>query len=129
VDVLYEGTRDFLSFFMSYGFQGWDTVLENAKKKGLPKYLPPFENALLKNGSNHFLVGNKLSIADIGLLEVLLTIDELLGVESLSEFVELKKFYENIKSIQSISNYLLGSQRPKKNDETYVQTVRKVLQF
>ena len=77
----------------------------------------------------HFLVGNKLSIADIGLLEVLLTIDELLGVESLSEFVELKKFYENMKSIQSISNYLLGSQRPKKNDETYVQTVRKVLQF
>jgi glutathione S-transferase len=47
----------------------------------------------------HFLVGNKLSIADIGLLEVLLTIDELLGVESLSEFVELKKFYENMKSI------------------------------
>ncbi len=39
MDVLYEGTRDFLSFFMSYGFQGWDTVLENAKKKGLPKYL------------------------------------------------------------------------------------------
>ena len=37
-DILYEGTRDFLSFFMSYGFQGWESVLESAKAKALPKF-------------------------------------------------------------------------------------------
>ena len=89
-DILYEGTRDFLSFFMSYGFQGWESVLENAKAKALPKYLPAFETALKKNGSNGFLVGSKLSICDLGLLEVILTVDELLGMDQLNDYADIK---------------------------------------
>ena len=85
-DILYEGTRDFLSFFMSYGFQGWESVLENAKAKALPKYLPAFETALKKNGSNGFLVGSKLSICDLGLLEVILTVEELMGLGPLEAY-------------------------------------------
>lgn len=90
IDILYEGTRDFLNFFMSYGFTGWETVLDNARNKALPKYLPPFEKALKENGSNGFLVGNKLSICDIGLFEVILTVVELLGIETLNEYAELR---------------------------------------
>lgn len=42
-----------------------------------------------RNGSNGHLVGSRLSLADIGLLEPLLTIEELLGVDELKPFPEV----------------------------------------
>jgi hypothetical protein len=44
---------------------------------------------LQENGSNGFLVGSQLSLADIGLLEPLLTIEELMGVQELEAFPEV----------------------------------------
>ncbi|CAF0993831.1 unnamed protein product [Brachionus calyciflorus] len=55
VDILFEGTRDFNSAFMSYGFAGFTEVLDNAKKTAIPKYLPVFNSVLLRNGSNGHL--------------------------------------------------------------------------
>jgi len=40
VDSLFEGSRDFLAFFRSYGFQGWSKYLQIAEKKAMPNYLP-----------------------------------------------------------------------------------------
>ncbi len=44
IEILYDGTRDFYDeYFLFYGFKGWDEYLEQAKKKGLPRYFPAFE--------------------------------------------------------------------------------------
>ena len=60
------------------------------QNQGLTKYMPAFERALKSNGSNGYLVGYKLSVADIGLLEVILTVDELLGNDQLNDYSEIK---------------------------------------
>ena len=55
--------------------------------------MPAFEKALKENGSNGFLVGRKLSLADIGLVEVILTVDELLGNDQLNHYDEIKVIF------------------------------------
>lgn len=92
--MLYEGTRDFLMAFMSYGFQGYEPVLEAAKAKQLPKYLPIFEKVLKDNGSTGYLVGSKLTLADVGLLEPLLWVEEFMSAE-LNAYPEIQVVFQN----------------------------------
>ncbi len=87
--MLYEGARDFVNSFMAYGFAGWEEYLEKAKAS-LPKYLPRFESALVSNGSNGFLVGNRLSLADLALLEDVLLIEEYYGLKELNDYPQLQ---------------------------------------
>lgn len=42
IDILFEGTRDFNTAFMPYGFLGFKEVLDNAKMTAMPRYLPIF---------------------------------------------------------------------------------------
>lgn len=65
-------------------------MLEYAKESSLPSFLPIFEKLLVDNGSNGYLVGSKLSLADLGLLEVILTVDELLGMDQLNDYADIK---------------------------------------
>lgn len=92
---------------MQYGFMGFQEVLDKAKTTTLPRYLPIFNKVvilkigfnniwiknfiktLIQNGSNGNLVGSNISLADIGLLEVLLTIEELLGEDELKPYPEI----------------------------------------
>nr|AYN44471.1 glutathione S-transferase A1/2-2 [Brachionus calyciflorus] len=127
IDILFEGTRDFNSAFMSYGFAGFKEVLDNGKQTAIPKYLPVFNSILSKNGSNGHLVGSKLSLADLGLLEVSLTIEELLGEDELRPYPEVQNFLKVMKSNEAIANYLRSDLRKKKNDERYVAEVQRVL--
>ena len=46
--------------------------------------------ALADNGSNGFLVGSKLTLADVGLFECVLAIEEQLGASTLDNFLEIK---------------------------------------
>ncbi len=87
--MLYEGARDFVNSFMAYGFAGWDDYLVRAKTS-LSKFLPIFENALVTNGSNGFLVGNRLSLADLALLEDVLLIEEYYGSEEFNDYPQLQ---------------------------------------
>jgi hypothetical protein len=43
---------------------------------------------LRENGSNGFLVGSQLTLADVGLLEPLLSIEELMGLQELEAYPE-----------------------------------------
>ena len=106
IDCLFEGTRDLNMTFMPYGFQGWEEVLDKARKVDLPKYLPVYNRVLKENGSNGFLVGSKLSLADIGLLEPVLSVEELLGEKELEAYPEIQKFLATMKSNELIANYL-----------------------
>nr|QUF59391.1 glutathione S-transferase GSTA1/2 [Brachionus angularis] len=127
IDVLFEGTRDFNSAFMSYGFQGFQQVLDKAKQTAMPRYLTIFNQVLKENGSNGFLVGSSLSLADLGLLEPVLTIAELLGEDELKPYPEIENFLKHMRSNALISNYLNSDLRRKKNDEKYVAEVQAVL--
>lgn len=40
---MFEGSRDFLGSFMRYGFEGYQEVLDNAKKTAMPRYMTVFE--------------------------------------------------------------------------------------
>ena len=84
---------------------------------------------LANNGSNGHLVGNKLTLADIGLLEVILLVNELLGPQELEPYPSIQKFFTTIKSIPAIGEYLSGPQRPRANDEKYIAEVRRVLNW
>jgi hypothetical protein len=89
--------------------------------------LPIYEKLLEKNGSNGYLVGNSLTLADLGLLEVVLTIEDYIGLEPLSSYPQLEKFLQTMKSIDSISKYLNGPQVPPKINQEYIDTVKQVL--
>lgn len=49
-----------------------------------------FFKELTKNGSNGYLVGSKLSLADLGLFEVIFMIEELMGSEELQPYPKIK---------------------------------------
>nr|AYN44513.1 glutathione S-transferase A1 [Brachionus plicatilis] len=127
IDILFEGTRDFNSSFMPYGFLGFKEVLDSAKATAMPRYLPIYNFLLSRNGSNGYLVGSKVSLADLGLLEVVLTIEELLGEDTLKPYPEVQNFLKTMKSNELISKYLKSELRRRKNDEKYVTEVKSVL--
>nr|AYN44493.1 glutathione S-transferase A1 [Brachionus rotundiformis] len=127
IDILFEGTRDFNSAFMPYGFLGFKEVLDNAKATAMPRYLPIYNFILSRNGSNGHLVGSTLSLADLGLLEVVLSIEELLSEDELKPYPEIQNFLKTMKSNEMISKYLNSDLRRRKNDEKYVTEVKSVL--
>ncbi|XP_067675777.1 glutathione S-transferase 3-like [Haliotis asinina] len=128
IDMFYEGTRDFYSYFHKIGFRDPKEVLATAKAKGLPRYLPIFDQALKKNGTG-FLVGDSLSLADIGLIEVLLSVTEYFGEETLSDYPSLKAFKSMMVSQERIAAFLNGPQKKAGNTDDYVATCRRVLKL
>ena len=75
------------------------------------------------------MVGSRLSLADLALLEVILLIEEYYGLVELEAYPQLKKFLITMNSNDAIAAYLNGTQRPKKNEEEHCATVRKILKF
>ncbi|CAG5126737.1 unnamed protein product [Candidula unifasciata] len=128
IDQYYEGARDFMFAFLPIGFAPEKDVLEGPAKKALSKYLPIFEKIASENGSG-FLVGKTLSMADVSLLEVLLTAVEYLGIEVLEPYPAVHKLYNGVSSIKQIAAFLKGPQRKRKNDERYVGDVKHILQW
>lgn len=85
-----------------------------------------FDKTLKENGSSGYLVGSKLSLADIGLLECMLFLEELIGIDAIKEYPELQNYFYTMKTIKGIKNYLSSPQRPRNNDDRYVQEVKRV---
>ncbi|XP_048240316.1 glutathione S-transferase 3-like [Haliotis rufescens] len=128
IDMFYEGTRDFFSYFLKIGFQDPTEVLERAKSKGLSRYLPIFDQALKKNGTG-FLVGSAMSLADVGLIEALLSVTEYFGEDTLSDYPSLKAFNTMMVSQERIAAFLKSPQKKGGNTDAYVATCRKVLEL
>ncbi|KAK3726352.1 hypothetical protein RRG08_027082 [Elysia crispata] len=126
IDMVSEGGRDFMTPFLPIGFKPEADVLADAKKKALPKYMPLFEKIAAANGTG-YLVGNSLTLADLSVLEPLLACVEYFGMECFNDYPALKKVYETVTGLESISRFLKSSHRQRKNDERYVSEVKKVL--
>jgi glutathione S-transferase len=93
VDMLYEGARDFYSTFLPIGFKPIEEVIEAAKSKVIPTFFAAFSKALEDNGSNGYLVGNKTTLADLALFEVLLVIEEVIDITEIDKIPSLKVFF------------------------------------
>nr|WBV74678.1 glutathione S-transferase [Mytilus galloprovincialis] len=126
VDMYYEGSRDFYSVFIAMVFTDENECLKKAKEVMVPKYLPVYEK-ILETGNTKYLVGDSISIADLGLLECLLAVEEFLGMELMDSYPILKEYYQKLKALDRISTFLKGPHRKMRNTEEYVATVRKVL--
>jgi len=127
VDELYEGTRDAYTGFYAFFFTPDDTPVKQKINKDLDKYLPIFNKVLSENGSG-YLVGSSLTIADLGLFDVLQATVDYFTEERFKEFPAVIKFYETMTSLDRIKHYLSHVRKPR-NDVKYVDTVKQVLQW
>ncbi|KAM4679478.1 glutathione S-transferase-like isoform 1-T6 [Amazona ochrocephala] len=119
IDMYVEGTKDLLDMIMYHTFQPGDTQ-ENSLaliiERAATRYFPVYEKALKDHGQD-YLVGNKLSWADIYLLQAILTVEEC-KPDILSPFPLLQAFKGRTSNIPTIRKFLQpGSQRKPPEDE------------
>ncbi|XP_029305595.1 glutathione S-transferase 3-like [Cottoperca gobio] len=124
IQTLSEGATDLMEMIMMLPFSSdTKTKLDNIESKSKSRYLPVFEKAL---SGPIYLVGGKLSSADVLLFECTLMLEEkFAGI--LAEFPNVKSFQGRMTRIPAISKFLQpGSKRKPQPDETYVKTVMEV---
>ncbi|KAM5163138.1 glutathione S-transferase 3-like [Mantella aurantiaca] len=127
IDMYVEGTTDLMlliipSFFLAEAEKKKQVDL--VKQKALNRYFPVYEKAL-KN--QEYLVGKTLSLADVQLQEAILAVEEF-HPDILQKLPNLLAFKARISSIPTIKKFLEpGSKRKPIADETYVNTIKKIL--
>nr|XP_054347276.1 glutathione S-transferase A5 isoform X1 [Pongo pygmaeus]XP_054347277.1 glutathione S-transferase A5 isoform X1 [Pongo pygmaeus] len=99
-----------------------------AKEKIKNRYFPAFEKVLKSHGQD-YLVGNKLSRADIHLVELLYYVEEL-DSSLISSFPLLKALKTRISNLPTVKKFLQpGSQRKPPMDAKYLEEARKIFRF
>ncbi|XP_045926315.1 glutathione S-transferase, alpha tandem duplicate 1 isoform X1 [Micropterus dolomieu] len=127
VNMYSEGVMDLMEMIMMVPFsQDPKAKLDTIQTKAKERYLPVFEKAL---SGPVYLVGGKLSCADVQLLECTLMLEEkFTGI--LSDFPNIKSFQGRMIQIPAINRFLQpGSKRKPQPDETYVKTIVEVFQI
>ncbi|KAK9411310.1 glutathione S-transferase 3-like [Crotalus adamanteus] len=130
IDMYAEGTMDLMGLVLCYPFSSpeqKEKQLAAFIEKAVTRYLPVYEKAL-EHHKQEFLVGNRLSFADIQLLEAILMLEER-KADILAPFPQLQAFKARISSIPTIKKFLEpGSQRKPIADDAYVAVVLKASQ-
>lgn len=124
IDMLFEGTRDFMTKFYAFGFANDAKIKDELDGKVLPKYLPIF-NKVLEQNRTGFLVSEDMTLADVGLMEVLLSIADYFGEERFAKIKKIKKFFKLMKE-ESQMRYYIDKIRKRPNDEQYVKEVKEL---
>ncbi|OPJ73470.1 glutathione S-transferase [Patagioenas fasciata monilis] len=128
IDMYVEGTTDLMGMIMYLPFQPADTKENNLAliiERATTRYFPVYEKALKDHGHD-YLVGNKLSWADIHLLEAILMVEEC-KPDVLSAFPLLQAFKGRTSNIPTIKKFLQpGSQRKPPPDEKFIANVKKI---
>ncbi|XP_003254197.1 glutathione S-transferase A5 [Nomascus leucogenys] len=98
------------------------------KEKIKNRYFPAFEKVLKSHGQD-YLVGNKLSRADIHLVELLYYVEEL-DSSLISSFPLLKALKTRISNLPTVKKFLQpGSQRKPPMDVKSLEAARKIFKF
>ncbi|XP_068137473.1 glutathione S-transferase 3-like [Hyperolius riggenbachi] len=130
IDMYVGGTTDLMMVILPHPFLSPEDKLKHIniiEQKTKERYFPVYEKVLRDHGGN-FLVGNRLSWADVQLIETILMVEEKCS-NVLTSFPQLQKFKQRISEIPPIKAFLQpGSQRKPQPDDKYVATVRTVLQ-
>ncbi|XP_015229957.1 PREDICTED: glutathione S-transferase A4-like [Cyprinodon variegatus] len=124
INMYSEGLIDLMEMMMMLAFTADPKPkLDNIQSKAKERYLPVFEKALT---GPVYLVGGKLSLADVLLVECTLMLEENFPA-ILKDFPNLKSFQGRMIKIPAISRFLQpGSKRKPQPDETYTKTVMEV---
>uniref|UniRef100_A0A669R3U4 glutathione transferase n=1 Tax=Phasianus colchicus TaxID=9054 RepID=A0A669R3U4_PHACC len=107
IDMYVEGMADLYDIIMNHDFKPANEKekdLANIMDKATNRYLPVFEK-VLKDHGHDFLVGNKLSKADVSLLENILWLEEL-KPDALAKFPLLQSFKARMSNMPNIKKFL-----------------------
>ncbi|GAB1284838.1 Glutathione S-transferase A3 [Apodemus speciosus] len=131
IDMYSEGLADLNEMFILYPFDPPGVKEANIalmKEKATNRYFPAFEKVFKSHGQD-YLVGNKLSKADIHLVEMIYNMEEL-DANIIANFPLLQALKTRISGMPNIKKFLQpGSQRQPPVDEKSVQKTRKIFKF
>ncbi|XP_073337511.1 glutathione S-transferase 3-like [Pagrus major] len=125
INMYSEGVMDLMEMIMVLPFiPDPKPKLANIEAKATERYLPVFEKVL---SGQIYLVGGKISVADVLLFECTLMLEEkFAGI--LGDFRNVKAFQGRMTRIPAIDEFLKpGSKRKPQPDDQYVKTVMEVL--
>ncbi|XP_062042254.1 glutathione S-transferase Yc-like [Lepus europaeus] len=127
IDMYTEGVADLNELVIHYPFLPsgeQEASLTQIKEKAKNRYFPAFEKVLKSHGQD-YLVGNKLSKADILLVELLYNVEEL-DPSATASFPLLKALKTRISSLPTVKKFLQpGSPRKPYTDEKSVEEIKK----
>ncbi|CAK7310121.1 Glutathione S-transferase [Vulpes lagopus] len=131
IDMYVEGLKDLSDMIMFFPLSlpgEKEMNLEYILERATTKFFPVYEKALRDHGQD-FLVGNRLSWADIQLLEVILMAEEC-KPSVLTGFPLLQEFKARTSYIPTIQKFLQpGSQRKPPLDESSIESVKNIFKF
>ncbi|KAF7477365.1 glutathione S-transferase alpha-3 isoform X2 [Marmota monax] len=127
IDMYSEGVADLNEIILQYPFLppgDKDESLTQIKEKSRNCYFPGFEKVLKSHGED-YLVGNRLSKADVLLTELLYHTEEL-DSSILANFPLLKALRTRVSNLPTVKKFLQpGSQRKPFEDEKFVEELKK----
>ncbi|XP_055964968.1 glutathione S-transferase-like [Sorex fumeus] len=131
IDMYVEGLKDLSDMIMFLPLslpEEKEMNLQYVLDRATQRFFPVYEKALGNHGQD-FLVGNRLSWADVQLLEVILMAEEC-KASVLAGFPLLQEFKARISCVPTINKFLqAGSQRKPPLDEKSIETVKNIFKF
>ncbi|KAM6997285.1 glutathione S-transferase A4-like [Tautogolabrus adspersus] len=127
INMYAEGLQDLMEMIMILPFiTDPKAKLEEIESKAKARYLPVFEKVL---GETVHLVGGKLSMADVLLLECTLMLEEkFVGI--LKDFSNVKAFQGRMTEVPAIKSFLgPDSKRKQQPDDKYIKTSMEVFDY
>ncbi|XP_016009339.2 glutathione S-transferase A2 [Rousettus aegyptiacus] len=128
IDMYTEGMADLYDMIMMLPLcppNEKDAKIAMIKERITTRYFPAFEKVLKSHGQD-YLVGNKLSRADIFLVELLYCVDEF-DPSLLANFSLLKGLKARISNLPTVKKFLQpGSQRQPPIDEKTLGKLKKI---
>eukprot|EP00030_Apusomonadida_sp_AF-17_P004784 a512783_38.p2 GENE.a512783_38~~a512783_38.p2 ORF type:complete len:227 (+),score=96.20 a512783_38:36-683(+) len=122
IDQVADGIVDFVRVVISFPFTKDMAALD----AGVTKYFPCFEAILSKNAPSQFLVGTKLSYADVLLTEAIAGVLELRELDA-SAFPLCLAHHAAVTSSAWFVAFLASGHRHKLGDDVYARHVDQVL--
>ncbi|XP_024413537.2 glutathione S-transferase A2 [Desmodus rotundus] len=131
IDMYSEGVADLYEMIMLFPLCPPDqkgAKMAQIKERTTNRYFPAFEKVLKSHGQD-YLVGNRLSKADIHLVELIYTVEEI-DPSLLANFPLLKALKTRISNLPTVKKFLQpGSQRKPPLDDKVLEEARRIFKF
>ncbi|XP_004599777.2 glutathione S-transferase Yc-like [Ochotona princeps] len=128
IDMYAEGMADLNEMILNNAFFELgepEITIPQIKEKAKTRYFPAFEKVLKSHGQD-YLVGNKLSKADILLVELLYHVEEL-DPSAIASFPLLQALKTRVSSLPTVKKFLQpGSQRKPPVDKKCIEEAKKI---
>ncbi|KAL1771212.1 glutathione S-transferase alpha-3 [Sigmodon hispidus] len=128
IDMYTEGLMDLDEIVLHQPYvpqEEKEANLAKIKDKARNRYFPAYEKVLKSHGQD-YLVGNKLSRADVFLVQLLYHVEEL-DPSIMANFPLLKALRTRVSNLPTVKKFLQpGSQRKPFEDEKRVESVMKI---